>query len=276
MGSSRNPYVIKGGPRLRPSVVAFVDILGYTDLVKKIFAGGGADALLKELHRALRESRKQVDPKHDDVSRRFSKKDFSAFRAFTDNVVIGHPIYDDGESELGSMFSDLAFFQMILAMNGFFVRGAISVGEFYMDDIAVFGPALIEAYEAEQRLARDPRIVLTASAKEAVEGHLKYYGRKKHAPQVRDLLKDSDGQYFLNYLDTIVPEEGYFYEQELKRHKAAIERKLVEHQANPPIWSKYIWVAEYHNYYCENCPEDCTHLKIDLEKYKMRPRSIVD
>jgi hypothetical protein len=86
----------------------------------------------------------------------------------------------------------------------------------------------------------------------------------------------SDGQFFLNYLDTICPEEGHFYEEELKNHKDAIELKLVEHVANPPIWSKYIWVAEYHNYYCDTCIEPCTHLKIDLESYKKRPRLIVD
>jgi hypothetical protein len=195
MGSSRNPYVITGGPRLRLSVVAFVDILGYTELVKRSFADDTADTLLTQLHHALRKSRKHVDPKHKNIIARFGKKDFSAFKAFTDNIVIGHPIYDDGESELGYIFSELAYFQMILAINGFFVRGAISVGQFYMDDIAVFGPALVEAYEAEQKLARDPRIVLSLSAKKAVESHLKYYGGGKHAPQVRDLLRDSDRSF---------------------------------------------------------------------------------
>jgi hypothetical protein len=77
-------------------------------------------------------------------------------------------------------------------------------------------------------------------------------------------------------LDTIVPAEGYFYEEELEKHKVAVEEKLVEHRSNPPIWSKYIWAAEYHNYYCDHCAEPCSHLKIDISKYKAGIKMIID
>ena len=55
-------------------------------------------------------------------------------RAFTDNIVIGYPIRGrgDAESELVTIFRNLSYFQMKLTMDGFFVRGAIAVGELYM------------------------------------------------------------------------------------------------------------------------------------------------
>ena len=263
-------------PKLLKSIVAFVDILGYTEMVKNSLKLNNANELLRMLHKSLLQSRKLIDPRYSDPILSFGKNDSFALRAFTDNIVIGHPVRDDGESELGSIFSHLSYFQMTLTMNGFFVRGAISLGDLYMDDIAVFGSALIEAYESEQKLARDPRIVLAPSAKQAVDRHLNYYADGRHAPQVRDLLKDSDGQYFLNYLDTIYPEEHHFYEEELKKHKEVVETKLKVHRNEPLKWGKYIWVAEYHNYYCNKCPTDCEHLKIDIDNFKASPSLIVD
>lgn len=137
-------------------------------------------------------------------------------------------------------------------MEDFFVRGAIAIGDLYMDDITVFGGGLIEAYEAERTLARDLRIVLAPSAQSAVNEHLEYYGRGSHAPQNQDLLRDSDGQFFVNYLDTLIPAVDYFYEKELSAHKARIEEKLALYKSRPPIWAKYLWAANCHNFFVAN------------------------
>lgn len=276
MSKSRNPYVGKGGPKLKHSVVAFIDILGYADLVRESRASNTDAQLLSKLHRALKQSRRHVDPRRSgSFVRKISNEDFSAFRSFTDNIVIGHPIWEDGEIELGSVFNDLSYFQMILTMEGFFVRGAIAIGGLYMDDIAVFGPGLIEAYEAEETLARDPRIVLTKSAKDAVAQHLKYYGRGSHAPQVRDLFKDTDGQLFVNYLDTVFADDGHLFRDELMRHKRAIEASLTKYRHRPQVWSKYMWTANYHNYFCSLHTQIDTDCLVNLADYQPTPGLIV-
>ncbi|WP_220635911.1 hypothetical protein [Georgfuchsia toluolica] len=245
------------------------------DLVKST-TSNDRQALLARLHKALNLSRQQVDPNHsDDTLQKLRDKDFSAFRAFTDNIVIGQPIRYDGEIELGSVFDSVSYFQMLMTMEGFFVRGAIAIGDLYMDDIAVFGAGLIEAYEAETTLARDPRIVLSPSAQVAVNRHLEYYGRGAHAPQNRDLLRDSDGQYFVNYLDTLIPEDGYFYEQELAAHKARIEEKLVLLRSRPSVWTKYLWAANYHNYWCDQNSCVDSSMKIDTENFQLMPARLV-
>lgn len=279
MPESRNPYIDPDGiPKLRPSVVAFIDILGYRDLVKSMNSKEDSQALLIRLHKALQSSREHVDPNRpEDTVQKLGDKDFSAFRAFTDNIVIGEPIIGrgDGESELCQVFSSLSYFQMLMAMEGFFVRGAIAIGELYMDDIAVYGAGLIEAYEAETTLARDPRIVLAPSAQLAVNRHLEYYLYRSHAPQNRDLLRDSDGQCFVNYLDTLIPEDGYFYERELAVHKARIEEKLELSKSRPSVWVKYLWAANYHNYWCDqnSCVDDS--MKIDTEHFRLMPARLV-
>lgn len=278
---SRNPYHQNNAPpTLRPSVLVFMDVLGYTQLILESEKNGTEANTLMELHSALSEGRSRLEG-HDLPStlRDFSKKEFFALKAFTDNIVIGWPIHSDSESEFGSAFMYLAEFQFNMAIRGYFVRGAISVGPAFVDEIAVFGSALTDAYTGESKLARDPRIILTSTAVEVIQQHLKYYHPPNHAPQVRDVLKDSDGQWFLNYLEAVMiaeHEHGPFYEEFLL-HKTAVERRLKEHSGNPTVWAKYAWVANYHNYFCDlHSNYFGNEHKVDVELFKTRPSLITD
>lgn len=271
--ASRNPYRREDGvPLLRKSVVAFIDILGYTDLVYRASKQNQSQQLLLTLHSALQKARKHVDPEQmTDFVRTVGKEDFFAFRAFTDNIVLGHPVLDDAESELGHVFFQLSYFQMIMTMEGFFVRGGIGIGDLYMDDITVFGNGLIDAHDAENTLARNPRIVLAPSAHQAVDQHLKYYATSDYAPQSNALLKDADGQYFLDYMTTLIREDGGIFKNELERHKERIEEKLAKHRSSPPIWSKYLWSATYHNYFCDCFRGEGEEARINTEELVLKP-----
>lgn len=251
---SRNPYERDGqSPRMQHSVFAFVDMLGYQDLIDETKDQATQQDFLIQLHEALSSSRRWLDYSNSPKLRALGEKDLFALKAFTDNIAIGWPIYRDGEAELGDAFGDLAAFQLVMVNAGFFVRGAISVGDVYLDEIVVFGDALSESYKGERELARDPRIVLTESARESVRGHLKYYANRHHAPQNRDVMRDTDGQWFLNYLDTILvleDEQDPFFD-ELEKHKASVESKLEKYRKSPPKFSKYSWTAGYHNDFCD-------------------------
>lgn len=275
---SRNPYEnAEGAPQLRRSVFVFMDILGYENLTHVAELDGTQQDLLQRLHSALSKERKALEGLA--VLKKLTTKDHYVLKAFTDNIVIAWPIIEDAEIELGSAFSKVAWFQFNMALEGFFIRGAISIGEVYVDDILVFGDALTQAHTGESRLARDPRIILTESAVTAVKQHLHYYSSPKFAPQVGELLQDSDGQWFVNYLDTILiaeDEHGPFYD-ELLKHKAAVEIRLAEHRGNPLIFSKYVWVAGYHNCFCDLHPRYFSdEHKIDTELFRATPKLIVD
>jgi predicted nicotinamide N-methyase len=60
-------------------------------------------------------------------------------------------------------------------------------------------------------------------------------------------------------------------------HKEMVERKLALHLNNPPIWSKYAWVAGYHNYYCDLHPTyfEAKH-RIDVELFRSKPTRIFE
>lgn len=234
--------------------------------------------VLRHLHSVLSDSRRRLEGR--DVSeeiRNLSETDNFALKAFTDNIAIGWPVHSDAESEFGSAFFRLAEFQFNMAINGYFVRGALSVGPAYVDEITVFGEALNEAYRGETILARDPRIILTQSAVERTRQHMEYYEPHGIAPHTQDILSDADGQWFLNYLDVVmiaVDEQGPFYDEFLQ-HRDAVEMKLKEHASNPAIWSKYAWVAGYHNYFCDiNSDYFEEEHRINVELYRATPSRI--
>ncbi|MBI4617909.1 MAG: hypothetical protein HY720_30135 [Planctomycetes bacterium] len=117
----------------------------------------------------------------------------------------------------------------------------------------VFGDALLEAHEIEVGLANTPRVVLAPSAKECVLKHMEYYASPKASPQNIEVLRDVDGELFVNYLmdfDSGYPEAPGLAPQELQAHKLAVENRLRQFASNPKVASKYSWVGAYHNFFC--------------------------
>ncbi len=276
-----NPYHIDGQePTLQKSVFAFMDILGYRRMIEESERSGSQQQMLRRLHQGLNNAREWLEPgfRNNNLYELLGKELY-ALKAFTDNIVIGWPVRDDAELELGSTFFKVAPFQLEMAVKGFFIRGAISVGEAYVDEVTVFGSALSEAYSGESTLARDPRIILTESAVKAVKKHLTYYSHPWRAPHIHDVLRDSDGQWFVNYLDCILIAEekhGPLYDL-LHDHKTAVERRLEEHKGNQPVWSKYAWVASYHNYFCSLHDRYFSdEHKIDVDLFHATPSLIIE
>lgn len=252
-----------------------MDILGYSDLV--VAGEAQQDEVLESLYAALSEGRRSLDDHQELDPTSLSKKTYE-LKAFTDNIVIGWPIHDDAEGEFGLACMKLALFQLTMVLRGFFIRGGLSIGRVYIDEIAVFGDGLTQAYVAESTLARDPRIVVTKTVVEAVKQHLTYYRHIDDAPHVRDLLCDSDGQWFVNYLDCLLePDYGPNFRLLLK-HKQIVESKLEQFKLQPRLFSKYVWVANYHNAFCHLHRSDLSSAtyQINPKLFQAAPHLITD
>jgi hypothetical protein len=237
-------------PILLNSVVCFIDILGFSSLGIEAIKLNKGEEFLKNIHNSLNKAKKSLTP-YPSLS--------AKVKVFTDNVVIGWPIRGDGEGELGSTFLNLSEYQLSLALDGFFIRGGISVGPHFMDEETVFGPELIKSYELESQVAVYPRIILSEKSKQEVSKFVDYYSPKSDSPFNTELLEDMDGEWFLNYLHTLCEmfEENiaendftplYPY---LELHKKRIEDALKKYSTNQKLLKKYAWIANYHNYFCD-------------------------
>lgn len=244
------------------SVVVLMDILGYIDMTRKAEEEGRSQALLLELYDPLKTAREWLEDANlivDDPT----PYDRFVLRAFTDNIVIGWPVATSTRTAAGSALrhalEKVSMFQLDMASRGFFVRGAISVGDVFIDDIAVFGPALLDAYEAERERADTPRVILTPSAVETESDYRAHYPKSESYPISHCVCTDADGRHFVNYLSA-----GLFDGALISRHQDAVLAKLEEFQTNPKVRRKYHWVAEYHNGFCAKHPEQFGQRTISL------------
>lgn len=258
-------------PKLVNSVVCAIDILGFSQMIVDSSRDGYGSKLLKEVSYLINKNKRCIIP---------NKYSEGKIKIYTDNMIVGYPINDDGEEELNEILDNVAEYQFNLSIEGLFVRGGVSVGDFYINDDIVFGPALLDAHNTESQLACYPRIILDDKTVKRLKKYINYYDV---APQESKILIDNDGQWFLNYLNTIFRyyrECSNKYEFEriqlelLLRHKEKIEEMLEKYKENIRVWDKYVWTANYHNYFCDyNFPGD-KQLKIPRKSLLSWPREI--
>lgn len=270
-----------GKPHVQRSIVAFFDILGFSEELRRAEAENRMDEYLQKIDSVLRVTYEvSRDSTSDDYRERLSWE----VKTFTDNIALGHPIGSSdedvsghtSEGDYGFVMGHVALLQLGLALEGFFVRGGIAVGDLYMDDELVFGVGLLDAVEAEKS-ADTPRVVLNMAASELVQGHMKRYSSPETAPQSRSLLRDEDNQLFLNYLgeaqQTLGEPPDY---GALEKHRDIVTERLAFYRATPRIWAKYSWVARYHNYVCTDFFPDVEDYQIDLSVLSLQPGSVYE
>ena len=182
-------------------------------------------------------------------------------KVFTDNIIVAYPLdnrlRNDGEIELGAILTLFAQVQTSLALDGFFLRGAISYGEHYQDDDIAYGNALLEAAALDQS-GGPPRLTIAPSVEPLIAQHLSYYGDSTWAPHHRQLLEDPvDGRLFVDYLGSeldLFPDYP-IHGKILPAHRDSVLNGLRHHKSDHNVRSKYVWLARYHNYTCRSFAE---------------------
>ena len=265
---------------LTRSVVCFVDMLGYRAFTERVEAED--DLMIKEvmygsLHAALVESVGRIQMSQ------VSHENAFKYKIFTDNIVIVWAMADDGEAQFSEMIEELAAFQLNMAINGFLTRGAVSVGNMFIDEHAIFGAALIEAYMGELG-AIYPRVVLSRSAEDVFGRFSAYYSTGEENPFADLVWRDQDGRLFLNYLNSTMSEDAFpFVDRDLlKRHRCALDgppesefvalKRRAKESANVrrSVEGKLAWVRSYHDAFCDGL-EGCADLKFERPPARFLP-----
>jgi hypothetical protein len=139
-------------------------------------------------------------------------------------------------------------YQLQMALSGFFVRGALTLGPLCVAEEIIFGTALIESYELESQASIVPRVVVTESVVNAITAQVNLSGDKSRGKQDELLCRDIDGWWFVNYLQATVDPEGVNW-QCIEQHKNAVFASL-SRSPRHDILPKFGWVSRYHNVFC--------------------------
>ena len=63
-------------------------------------------------------------------------------------------------------------------------------------------------------------------------------------------------------------------QEKLEKHKECVKDKLKKHLDQSECLTKYLWSANYHNFFCDEYSDIDDEYKIDLSKYQMQPTFI--
>lgn len=237
------------------TVIAFLDISGLKEAVQKSLENPELaheiESMLLELQNRCTQLNKsqQWGPTIPDLKT----------RAFSDSIILTCPVDSKNYIMLDNALRIIAVissaFQMEVALHGFFVRGAITVGLHCDREDVFFGPAFIEAYEAERQLANWFRVVVLPKALT-----LKSRGRHPY------LITDNAGITYVDYLllcivSLLAQNNDPKYKQAglhpfswvslLEGYKTALEKAVTTLNIDSPQFlvtlSKYHSLAHYHN-----------------------------
>lgn len=231
------------GQKYMEALVTFIDVLGFKSMVASLSAN--------DVFQILETLRVWAKPDRGQTSLRFVN--------FSDSIVRVLPL-DAGE-RYGVLFDELlsiAYMQSTLAERSVALRGAVTVGDVAFvsrrgKGVQVFGPAFIDAYSLESRLADYPRVLVDPRLlrQQRRDDRLKagWHTRKQDREEIDRLVRiDADGLAFVNYLDVAIHDIGGSESVRfVGQHRDFIEAKLRDRSTSRAAKRKYRWLGSYHN-----------------------------
>jgi hypothetical protein len=250
MPQSPTAYLDKAGrPRLRESIVAFIDILGFSQSSISCTSIEDAQHLLDKIAAAIDDSRSFVRESIADGESAVGSRWATKF--FSDNLAFGYPFDEEADSHASSalfIIRSAQRYQLKMTMNGFFVRGALTQGPICLTDEIIFGSALIECYQLESKASIVPRIVLAEPLQQLVIKSFRESGGQIETGIEQAICRDVDGWWFVNYLAAAQDSRGVQWDL-IEQHKTSILESL-SHTTRHDVLPKYGWACRYHNVFC--------------------------
>ena len=168
-------------------IVAYIDLLGVTNKIKS----KDSQLAMNKLHNLYTLSVKltrdvQIEENQD-----------IQFKIFSDNIIIAKKLSNQipqRTQEIRSLLMCAGHFQELSAGDsvGWLLRGGISIGQLFIDDVMVWGEALLKSYYLEDKVANYPRIIIDKDiVNEIIQNNV----------LCEYLRKDFDNLYFLNFLN---------------------------------------------------------------------------
>lgn len=245
-------------------IVAFIDILGFKELIRK----SESDLkIIETLNTTLQYLKTWERPNQWNLNyveieestqrkgiEKFDLKNRTNVTTFSDSIVVSVKIEENNINEmLSSMIANLSYMGAELMKNGILIRGAITIGKLiHNDNGTVFGTALIEAYELESKCSKYPRIIIS----NRLIKRLNY-------PDVNKKSEYLYNQYFQRFSDGCVGFHQMIFFQvmnsltgitnEMRKKDLNIIRKVIidgldNSFENPDVFEKFKWLQkQYQN-----------------------------
>jgi hypothetical protein len=177
-------------------IVAFIDILGFKEMINDYEQNKSCSTLLQDLENTLRVVISNTIDKWKNKSITGFEIIGFEYKIFSDNICLSVPFFNsksDFEFNLGVMLNIIKNFQFDLLAKNYLIRGGISIGSYYSNDNLIFSDGLIDAYILESKYAKYPRVLLDKKIISRIE---KSFKNNLLAGTI--LFSSIDNLYFVN------------------------------------------------------------------------------
>ncbi len=196
---------------LNYAIVAFVDILGFSEMVKSDCENKNGNLKFFKVLRELNDKAKSIAE--------------CSIKQFSDSIVFTSPLSPDNYKKMIGVLSD---YQYELICQSIVCRGAISYGKHYEENEFMFSQALIEAYQLECTEAKYPRIIISNNLRDYYDEH-----------QIEGIIRERDALFFVDY----------FRGRDKEKLRIILKKfnyEMINCSMN--IKEKYYWLNEYWEY----------------------------
>lgn len=159
--------------------VAFLDVLGFSEMVARDCNGPSANAVYLPI--LLRAHKTAIEQAQLFTGAKVTQ--------FSDCILLAHPY---APSEFSRVVEHVANLQRSLLENGILSRGGLSYGKHFSDEEFIFSDALIRAYKIEQDRAIFPRVVIDDDLLDLI--------KPLDPEQMPALVREADGACFIDYM----------------------------------------------------------------------------
>ena len=232
--------------------VAFLDVLGFADLIRRIQADESVFAHVIETLRMVDATRLNLDvPMQDSLGTAPASAEQSAqileVSSFSDSIIVSSCISFVG---IRAILAQVASICVGLLRIGVLCRGGIERGKLYHRDDVVFGTALLDAIQLEREVAKYSRITIG-------DRFLKDVGIAFGDGWETLFPQDLDGLCFFDFLSqkdfmefVFRDDRGLNDYERTKEGLAVVRKKLNEGLPRPEAsskFSKWYWMAAHFN-----------------------------
>lgn len=228
------PARVKEGKKYSNQLIAFVDVLAIKDLIYRYRNNDEHKAIdtIREIRKIAKTS-SEIEKETQDIN----------YLQISDSFVF---VCDP--KIVTQLIELLSTIQMrIIVECKFLLRGAITIGDAIVEESGKFivGPAYIKAYQLQDNDAIYPRIIADRSVTKAI--------KKSSHPIKRYLLRDSDREFFVDYINVYMKKLSFNKQQirakfrredvyDYLRDNFQENYKKEEHN----ISQKYGWTMQYY------------------------------
>ncbi|HCE56749.1 MAG TPA: hypothetical protein DER09_02865 [Prolixibacteraceae bacterium] len=243
-------------------LVVFIDILGFSDIVRKSERSPGSINLIYESLKFLkgREISTNWDLQLIEIEEDAQKRNMVEFNivdrtnctSFSDSIAVTVNCDENNINEsFSTLISNLSYVGATLMMKGILFRGGITIGNVvHTPDGIIFGQGLIDAYQLESSSAIFPRVLLSDRLIKKLNYPLE--SKRDRYPYHQYIKRFSDGSVgfhqmiYFEVLQSWVEMSKIKLTQSLNKIKNTIIKGLDSSFENPRVFEKYLWLkTEY-------------------------------